>query len=1077
MSFVPKKNYFYGLIKINSMKKISILLFIMLFAFEGFNQNLNQLNSIATSKNGTDWVKFKTSTKIKADALMNSYLQLFGLRSNVDVMKLIKTTSDKLGQRHDKYQQTYKGIVVEGAVYIVHSIDGLAKSCNGKLITNLAINIQPTVSKQKAINNALTFVNAEKYMWQDAGSEAQLKSIKNDPNASYYPKAELVIVDKKYSHDAKLYRLAYKLEVYASQPLKKLLIFVDAQTGAIYHSLNMLKNSDKPGTALTQYDGTKTIMMDSVNSTSYRLRENSRGNGLYTFSLNHTQVYTNALEITSTSPYFSTDKVANEAHWASEMTYDYYFQKHGRNSYDNAGAALYSYVHYGTNYLNAFWDGTRMTYGDGGTSGYGPFTSLDVCGHEITHGVSENEAGFVYQDEPGALSESHSDIFGTCIEFFADTAANWTLGEDLNSTAMRSLQNPKLFSQPDTYHGQNWNFDPNSDNGGVHDNDGVGNYWFYMLAKGDTGTNDNGFHYNIHGLGMDTAQAIAYRSLTTYLTPSSQYLDWYFAAVEAATDLYGSCSAAVKETALAWYAAGVGYPLSNTEIFLLNVTSPTTACGLNNVNVGLDMYYAGCDSILTPGKKIVLAYKMDSNPIIYDTLSLTANWYGGDTLQHISSLPFNVSTVGIHTLNCWAKLDANTTVFTDSIIQYQFTNILLQNVDVGPIKILSPISGCGLQNESVSMKFSFFGCDSLPAGDTIPLSYKVNLQPIVTENYILNATMFPYDTITYTFITQANLSAENGLITVQVKTAFPLDTFLTNNTLQTSISNPVFMLEDTITFEETNPTDLFYVLTTNYSHALVSTTAHNTGVKGFLMTGGNAFDYLNILEFPDGTNNWQVNDFLSAKIGFCVNASSWTEASLRFDLKQTDGGTIYTQYIGAGDYTNCSNLRVLANGTQMGPGFKPLTSGSDPFKTHYVSLNTYAGTQFNLEFESRCVSKDTTVMGFPMKMDNVYLDNICITEHPQGFEGIDDNVSSEFLAEVFPNPFTDWYMINMESKGKQTLDIAITDVSGRLVSFEKREATFGHNAFIFNSTTIQQGVYFIKIQGKQNTTVLKIIKN
>jgi len=427
-------------------------------------------------------------------------------------------------------------------------------------------------------------------------------------------------------------------------------------------------------------------------------------------------------------------------------------------------------------------------------------------------------------------------------------------------------------------------------------------------------------------------------------------------------------------------------------------------------------------------------------------------------------------------LNVWVKLGANSPVFTDSIIQYQFTNILLQNVDLGPTKITSPISGCGLQIENVTMKFSFFGCDSLPHGDTIPLTYKVNSQALVTENYVLASTLFPGDTISYTFTTQANLTNEHGLITIQASTAFPLDTFTTNNMIQSLINNPTYLVEDTITFEETNPNDLFYILTTSYSHASVSTTAHNTGAKGFLMTGGNAFDYINLLVFPDGTNNWAVNDFLSAKIGFCVNASSWTEASLRFDLKQTDGGTIYTQYIGAGDYTNCSNLRVLANGAQIGPGYKPVTNGSDPFKTHYVNLNAYAGTQFNLEFESRCISKDTTVFGIPMKMDNVYLDNICITEHPQGFEGIDDITSPEFIAEIYPNPCKDWYMINMDSKGNQTINIELSDVSGRLISSEKRYANDGHNVFVFNNT-LPQGIYFVRLQGKQNTSVLKIIKN
>jgi len=96
------------------------------------------------------------------------------------------------------------------------------------------------------------------------------------------------------------------------------------------------------------------------------------------------------------------------------MTYDYYLNTFSRNSYDNNGAALLSYVHYSNQYANAFWDGTRMTYGDG-NSQYTAFTSLEICGHEITHAVTQSTANLVYQDEPGALNESFSDMFGVSL--------------------------------------------------------------------------------------------------------------------------------------------------------------------------------------------------------------------------------------------------------------------------------------------------------------------------------------------------------------------------------------------------------------------------------------------------------------------------------------------------------------------------------------------------------------------------------------------------------------------------------------------------------------------------------------
>ena len=108
---------------------------------------------------------------------------------------------------------------------------------------------------------------------------------------------------------------------------------------------------------------------------------------------------------------------------------------HGRNGIFGDGSGSYNRVHYGTNYANAFWDGTRMTYGDGDGSNYGPLTSLDVAGHEMSHGVTENTADLTYSGESGGLNESTSDIFGTMVEFYAanpEDPADYLIGEEFD---------------------------------------------------------------------------------------------------------------------------------------------------------------------------------------------------------------------------------------------------------------------------------------------------------------------------------------------------------------------------------------------------------------------------------------------------------------------------------------------------------------------------------------------------------------------------------------------------------------------------------------------------------------------
>ena len=137
------------------------------------------------------------------------------------------------------------------------------------------------------------------------------------------------------------------------------------------------------------------------------------------------------------------------------LTYDFYFSNFNRNSIDDQGFTLRSYVHYNENYNNAFWDGSRMTYGDGNGSSE-PLTAIDIIAHEITHGLTSFTADLIYANESGALNESFSDIFGTSIEWYAKPGdGDWRLGEDIGRV-IRRLDNPKALGNPDTYEGVNW---------------------------------------------------------------------------------------------------------------------------------------------------------------------------------------------------------------------------------------------------------------------------------------------------------------------------------------------------------------------------------------------------------------------------------------------------------------------------------------------------------------------------------------------------------------------------------------------------------------------------------------------
>ncbi len=1066
------------------MKKILTIITLVAFVVTVHGQSsTSKLALIAQSEKTTEWVKFKTEKQLDPLKIFANYKEAFGLAAS-DEMTLKKQESDKLGFTNYRFQQSFKGITVRAGEYLIHSKDGIAVSGNGKLVTGINCSVTPALSIQEAREKAITYTGAQSYMWENAGEEALLKKIKSDPNATYYPQPELMLADQSCSGIAANYKLVYKVDIYASKPVSRKYVFVDAITGQILFTENRLMTTDVQGTAVTKYSGTQKIWTDSVSANVFRLRNKHFGKGIETYNMLKGTDYTAAVDFLDSNNYWNNvnanqDEVATDAHFAAEMTYAFYLQKFGRVSYDNDSAKLMSYVHYDVNYDNAFWDGTKMTYGDGDGTQYSPFTSLDIGGHEITHAVTEHTANLVYQDESGAMNESLSDIFGTCIEFFADSVhGDWLEGEDIdivNHTGLRSLADPKVDQNPDTYKGQYWVSNPAIDNGGVHTNSGPLNHWFYLLSVGGSGTNDNGSVFSVSGLGIDTAAQIAYRMLTVYLTSSSNYADARIGALHAAEDLYGACSNAVIQTSNAMYAIGVGYPIADNDLQMMDIIYPVTACGYTNAEqISARIKYNGCSLVLLAGDTIPVACKVDGGAIINDTIILSANLNGGDTLSFTFTPTVDFSVIGSHTIDIWVKYPHDLQPANDSILGYTFLNKIHQNVDVGVSAINSPISACHMTNaEPVNIDVKFFGCDSLAAGDTMILAYRVNGGAAVRDTIEIPQTIMPNGTFNHTFTVPADLSIPNNY-TIDAWTEYHPDTYSANNMFAGYVvKNPVNLSYDTIGFEEANINNLMLIETTHYSHAWVAAAAHHTGTKGFQMTGGNAMDYINLIQFPDGLNTWAINDFLSAKVNFCVDATAWSTLNMRFDLKQTDGGLIYTQLLGAGDYTKTSNLRILVNGTMIGNTYNPTTPGSDPWVTNFINLDAYAGQEFTLTIETRNCAKDTTYLGMPLTLDNAYIDNICFSPHSQQSIQV---YNADLAMGVYPNPFNNAFTVSFNADKQETVKLEIADMLGRLISSSNWNVDMGTNHLDLDLGNQTAGMYLVKLTASKGFAVKNIMK-
>lgn len=521
------------------------------------------------------FIYLSTTNLIKAQ-YFERWTRLSFKTSSAFGLKELQTSIDKNNVSHVHYQETWNGIPVANTMWIAHVQNGNVISCNGWFVPQINSISNAVLNESTALNFAMAKINANTYRWQSPVYQRMSIDQKQNILAAQIPKGELFFAS--INGDDKNFRLCYRFDVYAIKPLSRDYIFVDANTGVVVNKINRIEHTDATGSAVTGYVGTQTIITDSF-AGGYRLREADRGLGIETYDMQTGTDYATAVDFTDADNAWNNvnanlDQYATDAHYGAEMTYDYYWNNHNRNSVDDAGMKLISYVHYDVGYYNAFWDGAEMTYGDGNG---GPLTSLDVCGHEISHGVTQMTCGLNYQDEPGGLNEGYSDCIGTAVEFYGGGAtADWLIGEDFG-TPFRNMSNPSQYGDPDTYLGAGWVAAGGPDNGGVHTNSGVLNYWFYLLSVGGSGTNDNGYAYNVSGLTLEEAADILYKAWTDYMFSNSQYFDARIATLNAATDIYGGCSPQVELVAETWHAVGVGGAFDPTVIADFSVDI-TTAC-------------------------------------------------------------------------------------------------------------------------------------------------------------------------------------------------------------------------------------------------------------------------------------------------------------------------------------------------------------------------------------------------------------------------------------------------------------------------------------------------------------------
>ncbi|MEU0356064.1 M4 family metallopeptidase [Streptomyces cyaneofuscatus] len=485
----------------------------------------------------------------EADATKAATAKELGLGAT-EKLVVRDVVQDRDGTTHTRYERTLDGLPVLGGDLVVQettagktlSVVKASKATTAQLkAVGLTADVAPAAAEKQALGAAKTegskATKAEKaprkVVWLGSGS----------PQLAY----ETVVGGLQ--HDG---------------TPNELHVITDAASGEKLYEWQAVHN----GTGNTQYSGQVTL----GTAPSYTLTDTARGNHK-TYNLNRGtsgtgSLFTNSTDVWGNGTPQNLETAGADAHYGAALTWDYYKNVHGRNGLRGDGVGAYSRVHYGNNYVNAFWQDSCfcMTYGDGAGNAK-PLTSIDVAAHEMTHGLTSVTAKLVYSGESGGLNEATSDIFAAAVEFHANNSqdqGDYLVGEKIdirgNGTPLRYMDKPsKDGSSKDAWYSGIGSID-------VHYSSGPANHWYYLLSEGSGAKTINGVSYDsptsdglpVTGIGRDKASLIWFKALTTKFTSTTNYAAARTGTLAVASELYGATSPEYAAVANAWAAINVG---------------------------------------------------------------------------------------------------------------------------------------------------------------------------------------------------------------------------------------------------------------------------------------------------------------------------------------------------------------------------------------------------------------------------------------------------------------------------------------------------------------------------------------
>lgn len=596
------------------MKKTITCFLAMSWLLVARGQEARGLQRDPEKPNKTQRVQIIKSDGRSPESTMN---QILHPDKNQEFKKVKSKQSKSLGLVTDVYELYYKGVRVDGSELRVINQNGKPKYVlhdNDMVVSDM--NVKPRISSEQAMSKMLSKHGARKYAWQDPGREGALKQKKHDPNATYYPKAELVILPEDG-------RLAYKFEVLALEPFSNEEIWVDAQSGDILKKADLMTSEYHPITKPSP-----VIPASTANNTALQMAEVwvkvyteefatfgafDPSTGL--FSLNNiasnihtlrTDGVTNQKTPNQPISEFSTNQtvgagvgdfranedydewVATRVHLGLNNAYSYYLDKFNRLGFDGSNSEIKAYI-YPEVFGSSFYDREQtlfFPYDSGVDDDIVVAPGLQTTYHEYAHAFTMSESGLIGgTGESGNLNEGLSDIWSYIIQddFFNKhpniggnfdpelvkamfkndwrTGAGNTAFQDFFKTqkgysVIRDAKDPKSLEYPAFYGGKYWN----SHISDGHFNSTVISHWYFLLSEGQSVALENNpaETLNVQGIGIQEAAKIIYLATTNFLGKYSDFKSFALQTTLAAKILFGENSGQAKSVQDAWKAVGLG---------------------------------------------------------------------------------------------------------------------------------------------------------------------------------------------------------------------------------------------------------------------------------------------------------------------------------------------------------------------------------------------------------------------------------------------------------------------------------------------------------------------------------------